>query len=268
MERAKTLEEFRRHTAGRYFAGSCWAHLCPRPDLFGVMIWGRPSGEDMRALTRSLVVELDPGIFPHQSIVDTSRLRGVDFRAFWAMQEYVRSHHAGLHERVTRLALVRPDGLEGAIVAGFYAILDSPYPVEVFEDVPRALDWLGEDPSLGAELEAIHAAVSGIDPTVGAVRAFIEKHLGDATLKRAAASLALSPRELQRRLREAGTTFPGEVANVRLRHARRRMLSSSAPLAAIAREAGFASVESFSALFRRHTGESPSAWRKRNAPGR
>jgi AraC-like DNA-binding protein len=268
MEQAPSLDDFRRRLPGRYLVGRTWAHFCHRPELFGVMIWGRPTGEDMRELVQSLVLELGEGVVPHQSLVDTSRLRGVDFGAFWALQNYVRSHRAELHDRVTRLALVRPEGLEGAIVAGFYAILDSPYPVEVFDDVRRALGWLGEKQALAAELDAIHAEASGIEPTVGAVRAYIERHLGHATIEGAAREIGLEPRELKRRLRSAGSTFPGELITVRMAEARRRMIASSAPLSTIALEVGFSSFESFSAAFRRQTGESPGAWRRRNAPGR
>ena len=33
-------------------------------------------------------------------------------------------------QKVRRLALVRPTGLAGAVTAGFYEVLDAPYPVE------------------------------------------------------------------------------------------------------------------------------------------
>jgi len=43
--------------------------------------------------------------------------------------------------------------------------------------------------------------------------------------------------------------------------AERRMLDSDDPLTAVAIDAGFATLQHFSAAFREATGESPSAWR-------
>jgi AraC-like DNA-binding protein len=45
-----------------------------------------------------------------------------------------------------------------------------------------------------------------------------------------------------------------------------RMLESNDPLTAIALDAGFASLQHFSAAFRKLTGASPSAWRAANQP--
>jgi transcriptional regulator GlxA family with amidase domain len=75
----------------------------------------------------------------------------------------------------------------------------------------------------------------------------------------------VSQRTLQRRLCAAGTTFKDELLRARVRAAQTLMLTSEDNLTAIALEVGCASLQHYSALFRRLIGVSPSAWRKRFA---
>ena len=69
----------------------------------------------------------------HVSLVDTSRVENVDPAAFLALNRYVVEHKAALAEKVARLGLVRPGGFAGAVVAGFFSLLDrgAPYPAKV-----------------------------------------------------------------------------------------------------------------------------------------
>jgi AraC-like DNA-binding protein len=179
----------------------------------------------------------------------------------------VRAHHAKLSERVTRLAMVRPSGIEGAVVAGFFRVLDPPYPVAVFEAAPEALEWLGEAPAgLAAELDRLVGEARGLAPTVGALRAWLAPRRS-AGIEEACAALGLSARTLQRRLREGGTSWQREVQAARIADAERRMLDTDDPLTAIALDAGFASLQHFSGLFRKARGASPSSWRAQRRRG-
>lgn len=261
MERAADQAAFARDPLGTFVAGRSWAHFCVRAELFGVLFFGRPDGDDLAALVRSLRTELGERVAPHASVVDARRLEGVEPGAFDALHAYVREQHAALKARVTRLALLRPAGLEGAVVAGFFQTLEPPYPVALFDDVPPALAWLDVPAALAADVAAVATAVLGTDPLRGALRAWLDRHRDAPDIARAARTLGLSERTLQRRLREAGTTFQREVLGARLRAAERRMLESDAPLTTIALEAGFASLQNFSAVFRKATGVAPSAWR-------
>ena len=250
---------------GRHQAGVSWIHARPRIDLFAVMLWARPSEEDMRALVLSLVLELDAETIPaHRSLVDASRLEGADLGAFAVLNGYVREHHALLSRQVMKLALVRPTGMEGAVVAGFFQVLQAPYPVELFEDAADALAWLGEDRSLASQLAELTAEVSGAAPIIIALRSYLSANLS-ASIDEAADHLALSPRTLQRQLKQAETTFQQEVITVKLAEAERRMLDSDAPLTAIALDSGFATLQHFSAAFRKLRGMSPSEWRAKRA---
>lgn len=262
MERAD-LSSFRAAPAGRYVAGATWAHFCAEPTLYGVVLFGRPDRGEGDELIRSLRAELEPHVPRHRSIVDVSRLEVADPGAFEGLAEYVRAHHGQLREKVERLALVRPSGLEGAVVAGFFGVLDAPYPVTIVADAGAGLAALGASPALGDELDALVREVTGVDPVVASLRDHLAACLPEATIERACAALGMSDRTLQRRLSAAGTSFRGELLAARLRAAERRLAHTSDSLTAIALDAGFASLQHFSTKFSEAYGASPSAWRER-----
>ena len=106
---------------------------------------------------------------------------------------------------------------------------DRPRPTEVLEALQAAEAQTTQAPALLRDL-----------------RAWLQGHLEGAQLSTAAKALKLSSRTLQRRLEEA----------------KRLLEQTDAPLTQIAFDIGCASLPSFSRLFRRGTGKSPSAWRE------
>jgi AraC-like DNA-binding protein len=264
MRATVDIEAFMADPVGRYIVGTSWVYWCARPDLFGLALWGRPSADDVRALIRVLRVELGDGIVPHASLIDASRLEGVDDGAFEALNAYVQTHHQILSERVTRLALVRSAGMVGAVTAGFYAVTGAPYPVELVDAVDEGLQWLegAPNPELSAAIAAICSEVVGIDPLLARLRALIKSRVVEPSIDEITRSLGMSERTLQRQLKHLGTTFQREVGVVRIKEAQRRMLDSDASLTEIAFDLGFGSLQYFSTLFHRITGEQPSVWRK------
>ena len=250
--------------------GATFVHFSASPRLWGVLLWGRPGRQDALDLRRSLVRELEVGVPPHGSIIDATRLTGADVGAFDVITDYVRQSFDALSRAVTHLALVRPPGMEGAMVAGIYHVMHRPYPVEVFEDVSAATEWLvAHDPDSAEIARELPSALGDLfrnctstAPVVHALRSYLDANLTDASAADAARALRVSLRTLQRRLSEADTTFHEELAKARLAAAQRLMLDSDAALTTIALEVGCASLQHFSALFRRLTGESPSAWRE------
>jgi AraC-like DNA-binding protein len=268
--RAATYEDFAENPVGAYVAGATFAHFCASADLWGITLWGHPTEEDAVALGRTLVLELAPPAVPHVSIVDASRLLGGNVGAFALLERYMSRHAEELARHVRKVALVRPSGLEGAIVAGAYDVLPRPYPVSVFGSVEPALAWL-EIPNHEGVTRAIgdmHAAASSTPALIGSLRTWLDAHLSDPIIGDAASALALSERSLQRKLQEHDATFQEEVAEARVRAAKRLLEGGTASLTTIALEVGCASPQHFSALFRRITGESPSAWRARSKSGR
>jgi AraC-like DNA-binding protein len=256
---------FMQDPVGRCLVGPSWLYWCADPELYGIAFWGRPAREGVGALTRALEVELGAKAVPHRSLVDASRLESVDAEAFELLSAYVRNNHRALAVRVTRLALIRPKGLTGATAAGFFAVLDAPYPVSVLDDAAAALASLDHDIAVLADIAAILSDVTGIDPVVASLRAVLADDLVSADLARAARGLGLSERSLQRKLRAAGTTFQSELNAVRLREARQKMMQSNAPLTRIALDVGYPSLSHFSTQFRKDCGQTPSQWRARKA---
>ena len=254
---------------GRFVAGETWIHFCATAQLWGIVVWGRPDETAAIALGRSLVLELRDHVPPHNSLLDCSRIDGGDPRSFSAAGRYLAAYHALLEKQVQRAALIRPSGIDGALVAGAFDVLPKPYPVQVFGDALAGLRWL--DPAIdataiAARLVEMHAEVISVPKEVGALRAMLDHRLDGMPIAKAAKELGLSERTLQRKLAEAGTTFKDELADARIRAAKRMLLETEAPLTTIAFEVGCGSLQYFSALFRRRTGESPSAFRAKRRP--
>jgi len=261
-----TLEQFAEAPVGRYVAGPNVAHFCATPRLWGFVCWGRPSIADARELGRSLVLELAPPAEPHVSIIDARRLDFADPLVFRAGEAYLNHHAAELSKWVRKLAVVRSPGVVGAVMAGAYTVVTRPYPVEVFEAAEPAFEWLacGMAPVAGAQLlEAIYGDATGMPHDIATLRAVLEAQLDGITIARAAKKLGVSQRSLQRKLADAGTTFKHELAEARIRVAKRLLAESDTSLTEIAFEVGCTSLQSFSALFRRYSGEPPSTFRER-----
>jgi AraC-like DNA-binding protein len=264
-----SLPEFARDPVGRFVCGDRYVHFCAEPKLWGLILWGRPTEADALEIGKSLVFELNEPAVPHGSIIDASRLEGGEPAAFQRAERYLARYGELLSQAVLRLAMVRPSGFGGAIVAGAYAVLPRPYPVSIFEDVGEALAWLAPVTAAGGRSSEIASLMAGAyehasktPAIVRMLREYLETHLDNIMLADAAAALSMSERSLQRKLAETGTTFQDEIAGARVRVAQRLLLETETPLTVIALEVGCASLQHFSALFRKCTGESPSAWRR------
>jgi AraC-like DNA-binding protein len=256
------LAEFLADPVGHCIAGRCWLYFYPQAGFCGFVVWGRPTQADLEHLVSVLEVELDSA--SHVSLIDARRVEGADPRGFAVLESYVRTHHEALGRVVEKLAIVRPDGIVGAITSGFFGVTPPPYPVAIFEDRAKAVAWLGvPDAALALEELAREEERAAGDPLLRDVRALVEANLGGATLASAAKSLGMSERSLQRRLSDHHTTFVAEVNHARVRVAKRLLRESDAQLTQIAHDVGCASLASFSTLFRRATGETPTAFRQR-----
>ena len=262
--RRSNLDELARDPVGRYVAGDCFLHFCAAPGFWGIVLWGRPDQQQAVELGRSLLLGLSPPAEPHVTLFDASRLEGSDPAAFRAAGRYLDRFGPALKRHVVRLALVRPSGMNGAVVAGAFEVLPRPFPTAVFGDAVSACAWLGLDIDGAGLVTALHAEVTTTPRVVPALRAYLDEHLSDVTVEQAARALGLSARSLQRKLGEVGTTFSEELADARVRAARRMLADGNAPLTAIAFDVGCASLQHFSALFRRRTRETPSAFRARH----
>lgn len=254
---------------GRYVASRSFVYWCASAGLYGFAAWGRPDVVEVRWLTGVLDVELRPDAGPHASLVDLRRLTGVDEAAYAALVAHLGARQDDYRERVTRQALLRPSGLPGAVVTGFYQMMEASYPTRVYERPEAALRWLGlaEPGPLIAELDAIVAAVMHGESVALRLRRVLVPPFAGVTLEKAAAALGMSARSLQRRLQAEETTFQDEYNAAQVRAAQAVLRDTDTKLTALALEVGCASLASFSAMFRRVTGESPSDYRARHRKG-
>lgn len=269
MRPASSPEDFLADPYGRYFAGRRTAMFAHSPELLGLMSWGSPDVDDVRELLRLAEIGVAPKAPPHKFIVDLRALELVDPRTFMQFVEYTRKHYATLKQKIVKQVQIRPPGVIGAIIAGFGQVARLSYPERVFGDVGEAIDWLGLDKAMGAdliaELESIRAAANATDPLVRRVREILAssrcRDLGEL-----AGKLGMSSRSCQRGLAAAGTTFRTELNAWRMQRARDLLLSGDRSMKWIAGELGFVSVQHFATAFRRANGETPTSWRDRNAP--
>ncbi|MDI1442829.1 AraC family transcriptional regulator [Polyangium sp. 6x1] len=100
------------------------------------------------------------------------------------------------------------------------------------------------------------------------LRTFVADRLpeGDASLAAAAASLGMSSRTLQRRLRAEGTSFEDLVDGVRRARAM-AYLDARVSIAEVAYLLGYAEPSVFHRAFKRWTGMTPESWRAAEARG-
>ena len=264
---AEGLDDYLRDPLGRYLAGDNFLHWYASPELCGFTVWGIPGEAQISRLTQVLDVELAPAL-PHMSLVDARRLEAPDSNGLSVLVKYMAKRGGSFAQTVKRQALVRPEGMAGAVVGGFYSLVKSGYPTHAFADPLEALIWLGrpeaEARALLNELSELVARQMGMSPLLSELHRVLRLRLTEASLADVARVMGMSERTLQRRLRESGTSFQTELNTVQVRTAQALLLESNAKVTAVAVEVGCASLQHFSSLFRKVTGESPSDWRERH----
>jgi AraC-like DNA-binding protein len=246
-----------------YAAAKSWLHFHAHPALWGVVFWGRPDRDDAEALAPSLRTELDKGILPHAFLVDAERLESIDPDAFSVLSEFFQSVHSLAQDRYTAVGLIVPSGVPGAVVAGFYGALTIPCPFKAFTDRRDALLWLREPLTLGDTLTNAVTSIRSTPAIIDQLAAFLRDRLATADADEAARHVGLSPRTLQRRLSDVGTTFQKELLRLRIAAAQRRLLETDTPLTVIALDLGFATPQHFSRSFGEIVGQTPTEYRRR-----
>ena len=264
MRAADSVDDYLRDPHGRYLIGDGFLHWYSAEDLCGFIAWKRPDEIFIRRLVQVLDVECNPSA-PHRSLVDLRRLESPDPSAFGLFVNYMRKREQDFAASVQRQALVRPEGIIGAVVGGFYSLLSPRYPSRVFTDSNEAMAWLGlqeqKSIALQAELNQLVVEATGQSPLLLQLHGVLRPKLVEASLSETARELGMSERTLQRRLKEAGTSFQAELNAVQVRTAQQLLLETDMKLTAVAVEVGCASLQHFSSLFRKLVGESPSTWR-------
>jgi AraC-like DNA-binding protein len=240
---------------------------CTRPDLCGLALWGHLGFSEMHLLERTFESGARNGIAtPCDFVLDARRLRGLDSDLYEGLAHAARCGLPAIRRRVRRQALLRPAGLLGGVVSGFYVALGSELEWRVFTDLAPALAWFEESQpvALAAGLDRlVEEAVSRTRLIVRVREALAAGH-GRAVLADVSRSLGVSPRSLQRALRELGTSFRDEVYRARIATSKKLLLETDHKIATIGHRLGFSNESNFITFFGRITGESPAAWRRRH----
>ena len=258
MRAAGSIDAFVSAPAGSYAGGPTF--LCFCDGICGLVVWGDPQPEHAAEVLRAL--EADLRLPPHGYFIDARRLGATPSpEAFQLVLSHLLPRWESYREVIQRCAIVLPPGMAGAVVAGFFSMAAPPFPLRFFADPVAALEWLGSDAGVLPKIDAAQHAVGGADPFLFRLRAHLDHRLAAATPQRAARELGVSARSLQRRLQDANTTFTAELNAARVRKAQRLLAGSGLKVTGIALEVGCASSQHFSQLFRKLTGETPSAWR-------
>jgi AraC-like DNA-binding protein len=128
------------------------------------------------------------------------------------------------------------------------------------------------DQALPGHDARLHAILDGYIKHLDASRSFdVGKQIqlvllqgmkqGACSLAQIAAAMATTPRSLQRRLADSGTSFQAELDAVRNTVARRYLSETHMPLTAISALLGYSDLAAFSRAFKRINGKAPLAWR-------
>ncbi len=264
MQVVPTLAAFLRRPIGRAVRGRRFLWGFPTPTLQLLVGWGAITGDDGRELA-TLVRAQHRGLPRHVSLTDLRALGEVEPAALAPMAEAMAEVAAVNRVITTRGAVVRPAGVAGMAVAGFWQLVDPGYPTAVFTDPIAALGWLGHPVDRAArDLAAWTADLElGASELADRVRAALT---GAAVPSMAALArqLGVSARSLQRQLQRDGTSYRLEVERARIRRAQALLRQPERSIKAIAAGVGM-SATAFATAFRRRTGLSPTAWRARLA---
>jgi AraC-like DNA-binding protein len=259
---APSVADFTRSPAGRYVRGEHIVYWADHDGTSGFRVWGAPNKDDVALLCAAI----DPRAARSRAlagIADARDLGAVDPALFAIMRDFVHRNEVLLRGRLRAMAILRNANEIGAASAGFFEVVGAPYPVASFVSVPDALGWLGVSAHIERDLERLRAECAGTAPEIVALRAVLCEDDGELDLAAAARRLGMSTRTLQRRLRALGTTFEDERRHTRIRRAQELLRTSDVSLTAVSELVGCSSPAHFTTLFRRVTGETPSAWRAR-----
>lgn len=265
MPTTSSLDAFLRAPRGR-FDGTHFT-FWSLGTVAGWKVSGQPDVHDGQQLVSCIETLLRPRAPRYWSLVDLRELEVVGELGFEVLRAWVERHRAALAKRLVRQAVLKPRGVVGAMVAGFYVQLTPEHPVRVFDSEAQAAAWLA--PPARAELEHLVAelrtgpASSGFLP---ALRRWLGEHLEASRAPDAAKAFGVSTRTLHRRLAGEDTAFHLELRRARVERAQALLRDTDWKLTHVAQEVGFSSSQRLATAFREVLGLTPTAFRA-NARG-
>jgi AraC-like DNA-binding protein len=269
MERARSADAFVRAPVGRWILASPTTLVfAASPELVGCFAWGRPAREDIEGMLAMFLALRSATVARSFDVVlDGSGIEGVDPAALACLLGWLTSHRAELVDRIRVQYGVIHDGMIGVLLAGILPVLGETHAFRVVRDPGEAFRALSTDgDAIFRELEALVTHARSTVPELRALRELLRSSASGsrgATIERAATTLGVSVRSLQRGLAESGTTFRDEVRDARFEEVQALLVGSDDKVATIARRAGI-SENALTQLVREKSGVTPAELRKRH----
>ncbi len=267
MKCRATFDEYLGNPIGSYTVGPMHMLWCHSAWLSGLTLWGRLEREHTTRLmlSRCRIIALWQSL----CLIDLRRVEAMDSTVLDSLFASLRARSQTRSASVSGLALLRPERLVGITLADLCRAHDAPCRIEVFTDPYSALAWLGAGYASDtiSELDDVLCRIAGNDSALSVLRAYLDQNPHKISLTTASAALGMSRRALQRKLKEAHTSFRAEQTAAQIQRAKHLLRDTNHEIKRIAFEVGCSSLAAFSTLFRRIEGEAPSTWRSQIVPG-
>ena len=263
MRDAEDIAAFVKSPVGRYIADPAFLYCCPSPTLLAVQ-WRALDVPGMQRLIRALAVNFT--LRGHRVLVDASHLGTVRPMSFALLARHLAFDPSHGEVRIQRRAIVAASGATARFMRDFYRHCAPPAATRVLATREEATRWLEipDGPAFLKDFDRLEARCYPVANDARALRDLLAR-ASVRTLDQAAAALGCERRTLQRRLREQGTSFRQEFDRSRIARAKALLQDDRVSITEIALEVGCQSLQHFSWLFHKVTGEAPSLWRRRNA---
>ncbi|MBL8685348.1 MAG: helix-turn-helix domain-containing protein [Myxococcales bacterium] len=246
---------------GRYTVVGTIIVWCDSSSLCGALLWGAP-GEDETRKVLHIFDQYDRHMERAFDIVlDTRGVDHVERAGLGILFSWLMARRDLLAPRIRLQASIINEGPIGFLLTGLLPVVGRTHPYKVFTDPSAAWRAVGARESIGAELDAIAAALGETPEDLRRLRSLLARD-PSLSIERAARELETSPRSLQRSLSASSTSFSDEVTEARLARAMDLLRTTDEKLVAISARVGI-SERSLTVLFRGKTGLTPAAWRAR-----
>jgi AraC-like DNA-binding protein len=205
------------------------------------------------------------GVAPRVDIVlDGRGIEGVDPEALAFLLSWLGAERASLVDRIRLQYGVIHDGMVGLLLAGILPTVGETHDFRVVRDPREAFRALSaQGDAICRELEGLVAQARAVPRELRELRELLRSGSRGATIERAAASLRVSVRSLQRALAESDTTFRDEVRDARFEEARALLVGGDEKVSAIAHRVGV-SENALTQLVRLKAGVTPAELRKQH----
>lgn len=260
-----TEQEFLSAPAGSGYVQGQVAAWCVDDELQGYAVWGlftAPVARQVFAMAGAshTVLASKP---ERRLVISLDGLTAIDWTGVEEVMRLRTNAHA--ERRAAGIAMfeavVRPQGVIGAIVAGAYHMFVATERQRVLPDLETALRWLGRAEQAEAVSTFLRTAAQR-PRIVDELRAYLGEHLDQGSLSAAARALGVARRTLQLELAKASANFRGIRDEVRLREAKARLEQADDKIEHLAHTLGFRSPRHFYKWFRDRTGKTPGDWRQ------